>query len=166
MSEQQYIDYFSELASLHKAIRHSDATRRFYVLDENQAELRKAQRTIEFPILLVDPYLDDLDTAHDNYQAKIMGGVNVLVQCRKGDVFDERRARDEARRIARSVLFRLRRDCLSPGGKFQGKNIKPEFEFRGEPAPDLVPNAVGWGYSFELWLPSQVAVDPGDWIDL
>ncbi|QIP14750.1 hypothetical protein G8759_20075 [Spirosoma aureum] len=168
MSEQEYIDYFEYLARQHKALLHTDTEPRFYVLrDDNRADLEQAVRSkLLLPALVLDQYYDDLDRSSDNFRATILGGLSVLVKCKKQDPDDVRRARAEARQLALSFINRMYRDCRHPNGILASKRINPSMQFQGEPAPILAEIATGWGYPFEWSMPTSVAVSPDDWADL
>lgn len=170
MTEPEYIAYFENLAKQHKAVLHTDDPKDqhfFVVKDDNRTEVENAIRNgLKFPAVLLDQYMDNLETDSDNYRLRIMGGISVLVTCTVKPE-DIRRARDEARTIALSFLKRMRRDCLYARGALAMRNIKPDTTFQGEPVELLGSGtATGWGYPFEWLLPTQVVVDAGDWSDL
>ncbi|GAB3550515.1 hypothetical protein [Spirosoma fluminis] len=168
MSEQEYIDYFRNLATKHTAIQHSETNNRFYVAsDNNRTSLDQAVRKkLKLPAVVIDQYLDDLDRTSDNYRLKIYGGVSVLVTCNGKDPDDVRRAQAEARIIALSFVNRMYRDCRHPQGLLVNKRIIPSTEFEGEPAQTIAEIAAGWGYPFEWTMPTTVAVSADDWLDL
>ncbi|QIP16823.1 hypothetical protein G8759_31360 [Spirosoma aureum] len=168
MNELDYIAYFENLARQHKALRHSEQECHFFVVsDSSKAEIEQAiAKKLRLPALLLDQYLDDLETGHDNFRLRVMGGVTVLVKCQSGDAQDRRRARDEARTIALSLLNRMRRDVRTAGSALQQKGVVLDIEFKGEPAPFVLQSADGWGYGFEWLLPTSVKIDAEQWLDL
>ncbi len=169
MSEQEYIDYWTDLATRNKAIRHRPEQNRFYVIHDNDiTELSKAlSQKLRVPAVLLDQYYDDIDRTQDNPRLVIEGGINVLVKCVKGDVIDMRRARAEARTIARQLINRMFRDSRTPGSPLynQTRKVTVSTQFRGEPF-DALENYAGWGYPFEWTLVQNVAVIDGEWDDL
>lgn len=167
MNELDYIAYFENLARQHTAIQHSDDACHFLVISEySKAELEDAlSKKLRLPALLLDQYMDDLDTTHDNNLDRIEGGFTLLVKCQKGNLIDQRRARDEARQIARSIIKRIKKDLL-PGGTLAAKCVRIDGEFKGDPAPFAPASSDGWGYGFSWILPTMVNVDPADWADL
>lgn len=169
MSEQDYIDYFADLATKNKAIRHQPDQNRFYVVhDNNQDELTKAlKQKLRVPAVLLDQYYDDIDRTQDNPRLVIQGGISVLVKCNTSDVNDVRRARAEARAIARQFINRMYKHARTPGSPLynETQKVSVSAQFQGQPTEDLAGYA-GWGYPFELTLAQNVAVIDDDWDDL
>lgn len=169
MNEQDYIDYFRELASKHTAIQHTDQKPHFYVMrDDDLGGLNAAlgnSGDLRLPALVLDQYLDDLNRENDNFRYTISGGISVLVQCQVSDPTDVRRAQSEARRIALSIINRMFYDCRNPNGSLYGKRLTPSEKFPGEPFP-LLKDSTGWGYPFDWTLPTSVALNADDWSDL
>ena len=170
MSEPDYIAYFENLAHQNKAIGHDpDAGREaFYVVsDDNRSEVEKALKNkLALPALLLDQYFDDESTESDNFRQTIQGGFSVVCKVETtGDPASIRDARHQARVIARQILNRVRRDTRMPGSVLYSKSLFMRPENNGEPTPVLV-GTTGWGYGFTWQLPTQIAVDAGDWLDL
>ena len=168
MTEQEYIDYFRTLATKHKAILHTPEKPRFFVAhDNNYTEVdMKVRSGLNLPAIVIDQYYDDLDRTNDNYLMQVMGGISVLVACKGADPVDVRRARAEARDIAKSFINRMYRDCRAMNGALYHKRIIPSTRFEGEPTPTIAEKATGWGYPFEWKMPTTVALSPDDWSDL
>lgn len=168
MSEQDYIDYFTDLATKNKAIGHTPEQPRFYVIHDNDmTELTKAIRSLRVPALLIDQYYDDIDRTNDNPRLVISGGLNVLVKYTTGDTKDLRRAREEARQIARQFLNRMFKDSRTPGTVLcrQGRAVTVSTQYQGEPLEEMQGFA-GWGYPFQWTLAQNLAVVADDWDDL
>ncbi|QJD79553.1 hypothetical protein [Spirosoma rhododendri] len=168
MTEQDYIDYFTDLATKNLAIGHTPDRPRFYVIhDNNMSELTNAMRNLRVPALLIDQYYDDIDRTQDNPRLRISGGLNVLVKCNTGDTKDVRRAREEARQIARQFLNRMFNDSRTPGSVLcrQGRAVTVSTQYQGEPMADMQ-NYAGWGYPFEWTVAQNVAVVNNEWDDL
>lgn len=168
MTETEYIAYFENLATQHKAIRHDPVSNpAFYVVhDDNMTELEQAIRSkLALPALLLDQYFDDIDTTQDNNRLKIEGGFSIICKLEVGSTASVRAAREAARLIARSVLNRIRKD-LRPGGVLEAKRVFMNPLNQGEPTPVMGGNAVGWGYNLTFLLPTPVAVSADDWLDL
>lgn len=168
MTEQDYIDYFSDLATKNLAIGHTPDQPRFYVIhDNNMKELTNAMRNLRVPALLIDQYYDDIDRTNDNPRLVISGGLSVLVKCKTGDIKDVRRAREEARQIARQFLNRMFRDSRTPGTVLcrQGRAVTVSTQYQGEPIEDME-NFAGWGYPFVWTVAQNVAVVNTEWDDL
>lgn len=168
MSEPDYIAYFENLARNHRAIGHGDDRKAFYVVDDdNLSELENALRNeLSLPALLLDQYFDEDDTESDNNRLKILGGFSIICPCEIGNVQSIREARATARQIARSIKSRLRKDSFY-GGALYEQQIMVSFSMQGEKTPVIGGGlATGWGYSFELLMPDQLAIDPSDWLDL
>ncbi|QIP15697.1 hypothetical protein G8759_25215 [Spirosoma aureum] len=167
MDEQEYIDYFENLARRHKQINHSEAEPAFYaVRDDNMTELDNVVRKkLKFPALLLDEYLDDQDYKQDNFRMQLNGGFSILCKLEKGNDVSIREARHQARQIARSILNRIRKDSL-PGGFLASKKLVSSQQYPGEKAPVVADTATGWAYPFEWQFPISVAVNTDDWNDL
>lgn len=169
MTEPEYIAYFEDLARKNRAISHSDDRPAFFVVrDNNTTELDQALRNkLNLPALLLDPYFDDLDTEHDNNRLMVQGGLAVICKVETGNVKSIRDARDEARRIARQFLNRVRRETRTPGSYLSTKRITMAHANQGE-MTDVIGGGIasGWGYPFTLTMPTTVAVEPDDWHDL
>jgi hypothetical protein len=167
MNELDYIAYFENLASQHALLRHSPEEKHFFVVSEySRAEIEQAlNKQLKLPCLLLDQYMDDLDTTRDTYLETVMGGITILVKCQKANEADRRRARSEARTIARSIIKRLRKDAQA-GGPLYNIGVRLQTEFKGDPAPFALETADGWGYGFEYISPTTVAVNGADWLDL
>jgi hypothetical protein len=167
MTQQEYIDYFEELARSSNHIKHTDATPRFYVVKNNDySVIMRNTRTLKLPCILIDQYYDTPSRTNDKFMTTITGGVTVLVALRKGDENDIYRAEQEAAQIALKFVNRMYFDCRDPRGKLYSKRMVPSTEYEGEPFPTMTDVAAGWGYPFELEIPASFAVDAGDWSDL
>lgn len=166
MTEQEYIDYFEGLASKHRAIRHDPAGRKaFYVVhDDNLTELMQAIPEMALPALLLDQYYDELDTENDNNRLRVLGGVSVICKVEPGNRQSVRDGRAEARRIVRSILNRVKKDCRY-GGALASKTVLLSNSFSGEPTGIMGGTATGWGYPFTLQMPTSTAVVADDWLD-
>lgn len=167
MNQQEYVDYFEELARQHAVIRHTDEQKRFYVVKDNEySVVTRNIRNLRLPCVLLDQYYDTPSRTNDNFKTTVTGGITVLIATRKGDENDERRAQQEAARIAQSFLNRMFFDCTAMKGKLFNRRIKPSTEFEGEPFPTIADVAAGWGYPFEWELPHSFAIDKNDWLDM
>ncbi|GAB3956739.1 hypothetical protein GCM10028805_47550 [Spirosoma harenae] len=168
MTEPEYIAYFENLATRNVDIRHNPENRKafFVVDDDNRSELENAIRNeLDLPALLLDQYYDDQDTEADNNRLKVLGGLSVVCRCDAKDTQSVRAARAEGRRIARSFLNKVRKDCRY-GGALYSQQVMISFSAQGEKTPIIGDgSATGWGYGFDLTMPDQVAVNPDDWLD-
>lgn len=167
MTEAEYIAYFENLARQHSAIRHDpDADRRaFYVVhDDNLTELMQAIPNMALPALLLDQYYDELDSENDNNRLRVLGGVSIICKVEPGNTQSVRESRAEARRIVRSILNRVRKDCRF-GGILAKQTMLMSTSMSGEPTGIMGGTATGWGYSFTLLMPTSTAVVAGDWLD-
>lgn len=167
MSEPEYIAYFEFIARKHRAIAHSDTQTSFFVVkDDNLAEVQQAVRdTLHLPALLLDQYIDDVLTDNDNYRLLVKGGFSVLETFESGNQVDMRQARAEARRIAGTIINRIRRDCLAATGPLASFRILPGSTYSGDDTPIVSNTSVGWSYNFMWTMPRAVALNPDDWLD-
>lgn len=167
MTEQDYIDYFEELARRHTAIGHTVEQPRFHVVrQDNLTELTKAVRSrLLLPCVVIDQYYDELLRTNDNYRLRIQGGLSILVRCQQSSPDDLRRAQAEARTIALSFVNRMYADSRKPGTVLAVRRVTVATEFTGEPYPVVAEIATGWGYAIDWLVPTTVPVDPADWSD-
>ncbi|GAB3958151.1 hypothetical protein GCM10028805_51920 [Spirosoma harenae] len=167
MTESEYIAYFENIAAQHAAIRHNVENRKafFVVHDDNLSELETAIPNMSLPALLLDQYYDDLDAESDNKRITVLGGISIICKVEMGNTKSIRQAREQARQIARSILNRLRYECQM-GLVANQPYIKLSFNQNGSPTPAIAGgSATGWGYSFELLMPTKTAIKAEDWLD-
>ncbi|MGB4776635.1 MAG: hypothetical protein WBP45_15765 [Daejeonella sp.] len=166
MTDTFYQDYFKGLAENLKAIGHVDDTHEaFFVIEDmdNMQEVQEAiRRRLKTPALLLEDFEDDLtDENADNNQERLIGAFSVIIRVEKNDTLLKRSAKADARKIAREIVFEMKRNTLN--GLLADNGIICKIQSKGFGIGPVADNCYGWRYSF-MWMASMNTVrDAGDW---
>lgn len=116
-----YIDYFKKIASEHKSILHSEASKHFFMMDINEftGDIPSSAR---YPALILlqlsGRFVDD---NQDNCLNVVTGGFMVVDHCKKlNDYEREIEIMDESFRIGNQIIARINYDvarCQAPALK-------------------------------------------------
>jgi hypothetical protein len=168
MTELEYITYFEGLATQHKQIGHRPDESHFLYLGDDDDFARveaEVRNRLTMPALVLDPYTDSMPAGDDNPRLKVMGGFSILCSGSERDRIGRREARQQAQQLARSVLRRIRHDCVHPTGTLYLRKVKHEADYEGG-AADQISGTVGWGYEIVFMVPHSMAVTVSEWSDL
>lgn len=162
MEENFYIDYFKALAEKHLEVAHVDGEHEsFFVIDDVEMDMREVQEAVrnrlKLPAFLLEMFDDDLtDNNNDNNTEILYGAFAVVIRANAKDVKDIRRARREARAIAKDFVFKMKGDGRS--GELEQKSVIVNIESKGLPVGPIADGCYGWRYSFtwRTWMDASV----------
>lgn len=167
MTENFYIDYFEGLATRLKAIAHNETSHKAFFVIESVDDMREVQeslrRNMVTPALLLEEFEDDLsDNNADNNREVIRGAIAVIVRVSAKDVVSIRDARNQARAIARKLVFKMKRDSIN--GYLAENGITAKLESKGFGVGPVADNCFGWRYDFTWSSSLNTADDSADWL--
>lgn len=166
MTEQYYIEYFTAMAQSAKAISHIPGTHEaFFVIEDldNIQEVQDAiRKKLKYPAMLLEMFEDDLDDNNtDNNLELLHGAFAIIIKVDQGKSLDRRAARQEARRIGKLIVFKMKRDSIN--GELAGNNIIFKLRSKGLPVGPVGENSYGWRYTFSWQTNVITATNPADW---
>jgi hypothetical protein len=175
MTEQEYKNYFQNLATQHKEILHGkDKKKSFFYVDNpfDWDEVDEAiNNKLQPPFMLLDTpegVLDDNGT--NNYVDTINGSFSIIGKAKTQE--EVALLREKCKRIGIDILARVRTDGKKTGGKggiVPGKLVN--FNIADIPYTPLAPPSLpqhfhGWLFTFQFACPFSYTVDSSIWADL
>jgi len=161
-----YKDYFENIARKQASIRHEENNKEcfFYIEDWNNTQpiAQKLARQAGNAILVLEEYDDEVnDSNADNNRVSIYGAFVVIkhVSDSRGD---KDTAKEDCRRIAKSIVHKLKWDALN--GVLNTQKIVCKMDSRGFSVGPVFNNYWGWRYSFAWTAPENIALNPADWL--
>jgi hypothetical protein len=166
MDEQFYTNYFQGLAERNKAISHIEGQHKsFFVIDDvnDMKEVQESiRKTLKTPALLLEVFEDDLtDKGSDNNMECYYGALAVVIRVSTKDTVAIRTARQQARAIAKQIVFKIKRDGMY--GVLAAQNIIAKLDSKGFPVGPVADNCYGWRYAFTWYSPVITAENPDEW---
>jgi hypothetical protein len=169
VSELQYIDYFTHLATQHLKIRH-DAGKKdaffFIPLSYDLSEIDSAIRnTKSAPMMALDAMRGTFgDNESENHVQTIEAQITILDKAENGKAETIRSVQDTALQIGFDIITRLKQDCR----KKQIFDANTRFAIRDvrfDPVGPMAINHYGYTLRFSIACPFDYTVDSGTWLD-
>jgi len=166
MTEDFYIDYFTNMAQKVKAISDDPAEKKraFFVIEDMDSipEVQEAIRSRLKPCaLLLEEFDDDLtDNNADNHQEFLHGAFAVIIKVGQGTAVDRRSARKTARAAGKLIIAEMKREALD--GVLSDQGIIVKIQSKGFGVGPVADNYYGWRYTFTWQSFLNTARDPND----
>ncbi|SDK34744.1 hypothetical protein SAMN05421823_102518 [Catalinimonas alkaloidigena] len=166
MTEQQYYDYFLDVATRHPDLQHTDQKPRFFQMNVEEVISGRGNFRPEDYVLVIDSFEGQLvDYRSDNILDYQHGAFQVLRHSPKDDALLRRQIESKTKQIVFQILAKLLHDRLPENGRLFNLEVSNTKYFKIGPVFDQV-----YGHRCELTFYESAShnldYDPSLWYPL
>lgn len=169
-TEEFEVEYFENLAKSLVDLNHSSSKPHFFFNLETGSGLTEIQNAMRGQLFTPCMILDEseLDSDGTNSQKlNLNGGFTILESFTPSNVKQMREARSKAKRIARKIINKMRRDSIIQYGEesaLLSSHAIQIGEIKQYPSPIILNTLLGWCVEFTWIIPADLSYGKDDFV--